>query len=76
MAATLARAGDPPAAVQVWEQVARDHPGSGWALRGLHQARLATGDKTGAAATMRALRTAWPGADADLIPPGDAPGDR
>lgn len=66
MAATFGRAGDFPTAVRAWEQAVRERPQSGWALRGLQNARSKTGDRAGTEAAAVALSSVWAAADEAL----------
>lgn len=66
MAATFGRAGDFPTAVRSWEQAVRERPQSGWALRGLRDARGKAGDREGAEAASVALASVWATADEAL----------
>lgn len=71
MAATFARAGDFPTAVRSWEQAVRERPQSGWALRGLRDARSKTGDRDGTEAAKVALASVWAAADEALRQAGE-----
>jgi hypothetical protein len=66
MAATFGRAGDFPTAVRSWEQAVRERPQSGWALRGLRDARAKAGDREGSEAASVALASVWATADEAL----------
>ena len=66
MAASFGRAGDFPTAVRSWEQAVRERPQSGWALRGLRDARSKTGDREGGEAASAALASVWAAADESL----------
>lgn len=66
MAQAFDRAGDPANAVRSWEQALRERPQSGWVLRGLRDARLASGDKDGSAQAAKALARVWATADPNL----------
>ena len=61
-----ARAGQWQAAEATFRAALADHPGSGWALRGLAQALAGQGRDADAAATRQQLVRAWPDAPPDL----------
>lgn len=69
MAEAFGRSGDAPTAIRSWEQAVRERPQSGWALRGLRDARASAGDREGAEKAAQALASVWAAADVGLRQP-------
>jgi tetratricopeptide (TPR) repeat protein len=63
----LLRAGQSREAEKAFRSALEEHPGSGWALRGLHAALARNGDAAAARQVQADLARAWGKADASLL---------